>query len=408
MNITELQDQRGRVWLEMRTINDSAAGRDLTAEEDQNWNRLNTELDGLDAQITRAERVRDSERRQYAGSNPAPETAGGALMIAGQRVRTYTAEQREAYGRFLAYGLNGITDTERRDLQADSTTGGGTLYPDVQFVNELVKAADDETIMRQICRVEQVLGADSLGVPTMTARAGAATWGTELQVASADSTLAFGARELKPRDFTIYIPVSQKLLQKTMGGAERIVISELGYKLAILEEAGFLTGSGGGNEPLGVFTASSQGVSTSRDVSTGNSTTAIGADGLIEAKHALKSNYWARARWIFHRDALKNIRKLKDGDGQYLWQAGLQAGLPDRILDTPYFLSEYAPNTFTTGLYVGVIGDFSRYWIADDMGMSIQRLDELLALSNQVGFIGRGRVDGMPVLEEAFARVKLA
>ncbi|MCI0349387.1 MAG: phage major capsid protein, partial [Acidobacteriales bacterium] len=101
-------------------------------------------------------------------------------------------------------------------------------------------------------------------------------------------------------------------------------------------------------------------------------------------------------------------RKLKDGMGQFLWQPGLASGQPDRILDVPVIMSEYAPNTFTTGLYVGIIGDFSYYWIADDLSLTVQRLNELYAETNQIGFIGRLEVDGMPVLAEAFARVKLA
>jgi HK97 family phage major capsid protein len=82
-------------------------------------------------------------------------------------------------------------------------------------------------------------------------------------------------------------------------------------------------------------------------------------------------------------------------------------GTPDRILEVPYVMSEYAPSTFTTGLYVGIIGDFSFYWIADSLKLEIQRLDELYAVTNQVGFIGRSETDGLPVLAEAFARVKL-
>ena len=70
--------------------------------------------------------------------------------------------------------------------------------------------------------------------------------------------------------------------------------------------------------------------------------------------------------------------------------------------------SEWAPNTFTTGEYVGLLGDFSHYWIADALSMQIQRLNELYAETNQVGFIGRLETDGAPVLEEAFVRVKLA
>ena len=74
----------------------------------------------------------------------------------------------------------------------------------------------------------------------------------------------------------------------------------------------------------------------------------------------------------------------------------------------PIFMSEYAPNTFTTGLYVGILGDFSNYWIADALNMQIQKLVELYAATNQDGFISRMESDGMPVVSEAFVRVKLA
>jgi HK97 family phage major capsid protein len=168
-----------------------------------------------------------------------------------------------------------------------------------------------------------------------------------------------------------------------------------------------MTGTGA-NQALGVFTASNDGIPTSRDVSTGNTTTSIQTDGLIEAKYSLRPGYMAKASWIFHRDAVKQIRKLKDGDGQYIWQQGLTGGQPDRILDSPFKMSEYAPNTFTTGLYVGIIGDFKYFWVVDALSFEIQRLVELYARTNQDGFIGRFETDGMPVLGEAFARVKLA
>jgi len=173
------------------------------------------------------------------------------------------------------------------------------------------------------------------------------------------------------------------------------------------EEKAFLIGTGVG-QPLGIFTASNSGISTARDVSTGNTSTAIKADNLIECAYTLKAQYRRNARWIFHRDTVKMIRKLKDGEGNYLWRMGLAADRPDTILGHPFMESEYAPNTFTTGKYVGVLGDFSFYWIADALTMQIQVLTELYAESNQNGYIGRKESDGMPVLEEAFVRVTLA
>jgi HK97 family phage major capsid protein len=175
----------------------------------------------------------------------------------------------------------------------------------------------------------------------------------------------------------------------------------------VTQEKAFLTGSGS-NQPLGLFTANADGISTTRDVSTGNTTTAFTVDGLIEAKYSLKGQYHGSAQWLFHRDAVKMLAKLKDGDGQYIWQPTKTLADPDMLLGRPVNMSEYAPNTFTTGLYVGMFADFSHYWIADALDMQVQRLVELYAETNQTGLIGRMETDGMPVLAEAFARVKLA
>jgi HK97 family phage major capsid protein len=154
--------------------------------------------------------------------------------------------------------------------------------------------------------------------------------------------------------------------------------------------------------------ASSQGVDTSRDVNTDNTTTSMTADGLIDCFHSIKAQYWPGLTWTFHRTAIQQIRKLKDSEGQYLWNPGLNGGSSNLILGVPYDVSEYMPNTFTTGLYVGLLCDWKYYWIADSLAFAVQRLIELYALTNQVGLIGRAETDGMPVLAEAFARVKLA
>jgi len=102
------------------------------------------------------------------------------------------------------------------------------------------------------------------------------------------------------------------------------------------------------------------------------------------------------------------IRRLKDGNSQYLWKAGISTDRPDTILDFPVHESEYCPNTFSSALYVGILGDFSFYWIADALDMTVKVLNELYAETGQIGYIGRAETDAMPVHETAFVRVKLA
>ena len=125
---------------------------------------------------------------------------------------------------------------------------------------------------------------------------------------------------------------------------------------------------------------------------------------------ALKQQYRRNARWLFHRDAVKMIRKIKtgiSGDTTYVWQPSVAAGQPDTILGYPVLESEYVPNTFTANLYVGILGDFSQYYIAESLAMSVQRLTELYAETSQVGYIIRAEVDAMPALPAAFRRVTL-
>ena len=216
--------------------------------------------------------------------------------------------------------------------------------------------------------------------------------------------MSFGKRELKPAPLSKLIKVSRKLLRTSALPVQQIVMERMAYKQAIPQEKGFLTGTGA-NQPLGVYTPSSDGISTDRDVLTGAVTTYT-FDGLKNAKYSLKAQYLRNARWNLHRDGVAKIAKLKDGNGRYLWQDSVVENEPDRLLGVPVDQSEFTPNTFTASLYVGMIADFSYYWIAQSLAIEIQRLDELYARTNQVGYITRSEVDGMPVLEEAFARLK--
>jgi HK97 family phage major capsid protein len=261
--------------------------------------------------------------------------------------------------------------------------------------------------VRQFATKYQVPKAESLGVPSLDTDVSDLTWTKEIATGNEDSSLAFGKRELHPHPLAEMIKISDKLLRASFFNVEGLVIDRLRYKNAVVQENAFLNGDGSG-QPLGVMTASDLGIPTSRDVSTDNEKTAVTFDGLKEAKYTLKSQYWPRARWAFHRDAVKQIDKLKDGEGRYVWQPSVVVGQPDRLLNLPMDISEYMPNTFTTGQYVGLLCDWSYYWIVDALDMVVKRLAELYALTNQIGLIVRSETDGMPVLSEAFVRVKLA
>lgn len=416
--IQELQEKRNKLVADARAILDKADAekRKLTTEEDTQWTAIMSDVDATKKDIDRRSQLEDQERElQATNRERKPET-----VVRGRETESpdqpesranprASKEYRHVFESFLRGGIGNLDATERRALSAGTATEGGFTYPSEQFANTLIKFVDNAVFVRDLGTKFPVNNSDSLGAPSLDADPADADWTVELGSGSEDSTMAFGKRFLTPHPFAKRIKVSETLIQRSLLPIETFVAERLGYKVAVTEEQGFMTGSGAG-QPLGMFTASAMGISTSRDVSTDNTTTALTADGLINAKYSLKGQYWSRpgTRWVFHRDAMKSIRKLKDGNGQYIWQPGLAADMPDRLLEVPIVMSEYAPNTFTTGLYVGLIGDMSFYWIADAMNFTVKRLVELYAETNQVGFIIRKETDGMPVLEEAFARVKLA
>lgn len=402
-----LRHKRAAKIEESRKILDKAKAeeRQLTVEEQKAWDDLHTETRNLAGEIERFEKQEqaEAELREQALRQAAEDARKD-----GKKHEDAADEKVAAFRSYIRLGREGMDQDERRNLSMGIDTKGGYLAPE-QFLAELIKFVDDSVYVRANARVITLDTGEAIGAPQLDTDISDADWTSELSTGTEDTAMAFGKRRLEPRPLAKRILVSRDLLMSAALNPEQLVIDRLGYKFSVTEEKTYLTGSGS-NQPLGVFTASNDGVSTARDFSDGNTTTGITFDGLISAKYGLKSQYRGRpsTAWIFHRDAMEQISKLKDGEGQYIWRPSVRDNEPDRILGIPALESEFAPSTFTTGLYVGILGDWQNYWIVEGRAMDLQRLDERYAEINQVGFIGRRRIDAAPVLAEAFARVKLA
>ena len=121
---------------------------------------------------------------------------------------------------------------------------------------------------------------------------------------------------------------------------------------------------------------------------------------MMELFYSLKSPYRKKAVWLLNEQTLKALRKIKDANGNFIWQPSVSQGIPDTILNRPYVTSVYAP-TPDAGNKAIAFGDMSYYWIADRQGRSLKRLNELFAMNGQIGFLASQRVDGKLILPEA-------
>ena len=392
--INEMKAKKAQIVMESRALLDrvEAEKREFTAEERASYDKMFADIEAINVKI------KDEERLLLAEA----EIRGFEKAESGKVETTPEERKVTAFRRFLITGES----AEYRALANDSDVTGGYLHASEQFVARLIKGLDNSVFVRNYANVMAVTSSDSLGVPSLDTDLTDPTWTTEIATPSEDTTMAFGRRELKPAQLSKSIKVSMKLLLTSALPIEGIIADRLAYKFAVAQENGFLNGTGDG-QPLGIFTASANGISTGQDEATGNSASAVSADGLINAKFKLAAQYRKTARWIFHRDLIKMVSKLKDGEGQYLWSPGLVAGEPDRLLGLPVDESEYAPSTITSAAYVGALANWQYYWIAELQGLNIQRLNERFADTSQIGFYGRYYGDGAPVLESAFVRVKL-
>jgi len=425
----KLREERAALVARAREINDKALAesRDLTAEERTNYdsamekvNKLGETIKDMETrekQLAEAEAELEARESRSIAPDGTAGAPGGAKPTGDEKrddpmVKLYSGiEQRQsqvdnemrAFNNFIK---SGVQEDELRTLQAGIDTLGGYLVTPQQFIAELIKDLDNMVFVRQYARTFTVTNAESLGAPALDTDLGDAEWTSELDTADAED-MEFNKRELRPYPLSKLVLISFKLLRAAALNPETLARQRMSYKFGVAMEKGYLTGSGAG-QPLGIFTASDDGVSTARDVDSGDNTS-ITADALREMKYALKGPHYQKARWLFHRDALSVISRLKAEDEQYLWSPGLRMDNEDMILGRPVDMSEYAPNTFTQNLYIGALCNWADgYWIADSLQFQVQRLVELYARQNSLGLLGRAESDGMPVLEEAFVRMKLS
>ena len=132
----------------------------------------------------------------------------------------------------------------------------------------------------------------------------------------------------------------------------------------------------------------------------------VSADDILDLIYSLKRPYRKNAAFILNDATLATVRKLKDGTGVYIWQPGLVAGEPDRLMGYPVYTSAYAP-TMEAGKPVMAFGDFSYYNIGDRGTRSFSELRELFAGNGMVGFVAKERVDGKLILPEAVQIMKI-
>lgn len=410
VEIKNLQDELATIATQIQDIRSkwgSEGAKSMTPDEEERFDQAVADYDAKSEKLKRLETAQMAESFLKAAVNnasPAKPDNVDAKAMALSLLDSFA--KKEAF----TAGQKAFMDAEKKAYQIDDPTGGGNFLLPMQLVPGVLEPARNAFPLLQNAQRFTVNGAHSLGIVSLDTDFADSSWTAEIGTVPEETTGAFGRRMLTPNLLTKQIKLSRLLLANAPQAATSI-LDRLSYiHNQTMEKAG-MTGNGAG-QWLGVFTPSTQGISTSRNVQAA-SASALAGDDFIRVKGALKSNYWGSARWIMHRDVFTAARRLKDTTNNYLWAplgpgGGLNGFTPSTLCDSPYDISEYAPSSIATGQYVAILGDFRYYAIAQSMQIEMQRLDELYAANSQVGFVMRTHSDGMPTFEEAFSRLIMA
>lgn len=304
-------------------------------------------------------------------------------------------------------GDNSQLSQIRAAQQVNPNTAGGFLVPNA-IAQEIIKPVDNPIFMRQISNVQQINA--NVAIPRQNTRL-TAYWQGETETA-VTSSVAVGQRDFKPHRVTVRTSASRLLIDQSVINVEQWLGGELDYASRLKEEDAAMQGNGVG-QWLGIFTASADGIPTSRDVETAGVGT-IAADDIISTIMNVKATVRNLGSWVGSRQFVTAVMKLKDSANQYIFteSAGignvLAVGTPMFLKGRPLYESESAPTALTTGTYAAVFGDFNFYRIYDFMNLSVQVLDQDPYASNgEYGYVMHKFSDGAPVLDEAFSRLKV-
>ena len=380
--ILELTEKRAKAWETAKAFLDAKRNADgfVSAEDAATYEKMETDVQNLTAEIERL------ARQQAIDDKLAQATSTPITMQPNAQMETESAKpfrERTAYKNAMVDALRTnfrkVSDVLQEGVDAD----GGYLVP-VEYDNRLIQVLEEENIMRALATKITTSGEHKINIAATTP----ATLWVEEGGALTFGDATFDQKFVDSHKLHVAIKVTEELLYDSAFDLEKYILTQFGKALANAEEDAFLNGDGKG-KPYGVFDATTGGIKA------GNLAADIKADDIFDLIYKLKRPYRKGASFIMNDKTIAQIRKLKDNNGQYLWQPSLVAGEPDQIAGYKVRTSGYAPENAIS------FGDYSYYNIADRGARSFKTLNELFAGNGMVGFVAKERVDGLLLLPEA-------
>lgn len=392
MTITEMLEKRARLWESTKKFLEDHTDKDgkMTAADAEAYEKMEADIKEMTKTIDRLEKQVELDKK-FALPTSSPLTGKPQTAVLGAEEKKGTAS--DAYKNAMLKALRTNFHKVENVLMEGIDESGGYLVPD-ELDGRLVDVLEEENIMRKLGHPLKTSGQHKINI---VATKPAALW-VEEGGALTFGDATFDQKFLDAHKLHVAIKITEELLYDNAFQLENWVVEEFGKALANAEEDAFLNGDGDG-KPKGLYHDAQTGITIP--------TADITADNVIDLVYKLKRPYRKKASFITNDGTLGALRKLKDLNGNYLWQPSLQASEPDTLLGYAIHTSQFAP-VLAAGNVALAFGDYNYYNIGDRGRRAFQELKELFAGNGMVGFVMKERVDGLLILPEAVQLLKVA
>lgn len=387
-------------WNEFKAENDARlkeiekkGGADALLSE--KVEKINADLTALSALKEEIERLQTIVARGQYGGDPSGDKA--------------KAEHAQAFERFFRKGIDaGLSDLEvQAALKTSSDPDGGYTVPE-QMEGTIDRVLETVSAMRRLSSVMNI-STDTYKKLVNVGGAGSG-WVGETATRSETSTPSLKEIAINTKELYANPAATQTLLDDSSVNIEQWLANEVVIEFAEEEGAAFISGNGV-EKPKGILAYTTVANSSYAwgkvgYIATGAAAAFSDPDKLIALEHALKSAYRNGAIWLMADSTLEHVRKFKDGDGNYIWRPGLEAGAPSTILGKPVETDDNMP-AIGANAYPIAFANFKRaYLIIDRVGIRVLR--DPYTNKPYVHFYTTKRVGGGIVMYEAIKLLKVA
>lgn len=396
----ELQEKRRNIAAEMRTLHDKIGDNAWTDEQRTEWNKMKTELDGVDAVIAREEELRSMDEK-FVKEQEAAEAEKRAKHD-GEKTKTVDEIRAQAFNVFLRNGLGELSQEERQALAEMRAQGVGVNDKGGYTVPKEMQARIVEQMKAYggIAQVAQILTtSDGRTIEWITAD-GTTEEGELIgeNTAATEADTSFGIANLGAKKLSSkIIRVSNELLQDSAINIESYLADRIAQRIGRAEAKYLIQGTGAGTpaQPKGLAAS----VTGTTQAKTAGKVDWLDVNALLHSLDPAYRNV-GNSRLAFNDNTFKVLKEMVDGQNRPLWLPDVAGVAPSTILGKQYVIDQGIADIAKDAKFL-YFGDFNRFVVRRVAYMTLKRLVERYAEFDQTAFLAFHRFDC--VLEDTSA-----